>query len=815
MRKILLVFLAATILFAACAVQAQEQEQQYIPPELPPTPGATGNAITGLVADTRFSPQDAEFISSSGFAPPWDVFNNNHPIMNPQLNSDGQLTILVQYPRERPAVTYATAYIYNTQAGWQSFRVDGAPVPGLPSFRQGDLVLRPPPNTVGEGVHYIAAYLCPAATPIENSRQSQLHCGCQSRGDCGYWNVQRVIIGERTADDTPEPEIPSAETPDQPIIRENDPIPQDQNPLTGSPCTIPFGGPDFACPTDFEVFPDASPPYVRFFFFFFTPGELIGIPRNIHSNTWGRGAFGNLDYYARYHPVPQAWFFETRAPTIIVNSNIAPHQLWEATETTETIDWVAVAPGRLFSSIYGGSNTILENRWIHPNLRTQPNQVFVIAEDSQEYSSREELDSIFGVRIAVLSADDQEIRIEHAHTSTNGLTISPLPHRSFPNGELILEITPVNIERTYLRAGRGPHSIDRVHFRTSGNGEISIDEEGDDRVEIPQAGIRLRLTADQANDMFSLNFDDIYNQFRILLNFTPESQAPSQGETVPRMVPGSFRPDAIAFTPVSGGWFLGSRALSGGFIARSQDGVIWNRVPGSPTGITQMVANGDTILAAGSAGAFVSSDAGMTWTEASSDFRVSSGQRIVASGGYFVRIPDLHTSEDGLTSRTIFGSPPSGTLRAFAASGNEDAVVSMTGRALFRRSGSQWVEIIHASSSSTGRLIHTGEEYMAIYGTGQGSGDRGDGTIRGPIVTSADGITWERQLARHGNEGSQYFIHGKTLVGERVLYSRGDQATPRSAWIGSGNDWNAFPLVSLKYAYGNGLVVGTNGVRRV
>ncbi len=773
------------------------------------------------------NPAHVQFIEDRNFAPPWDFERGQ--MISAQLQDSGDLQITLRWPSRlinRP-IAYSSGRIYNQELGeWTEFDVPGSPIPGLVDFVNvtGPITISNSLVDDEGGLNAIAVLMCTSQREQQDQGERTVFfsCGCRSPGDCGYWNVQLVAINVNQEDlEEALQQLPEARIQDPEIEDETNPqgefvLPQDPGlggarvPGSGR-CEIPFGGPSFACPDDIIPHPDAQPPYVRFQFNNLEQGQLFGIPRGITSNSNTLPLQRSLTVASRYHPFLWGSFLETSAdPVQISITNAGSRTLWNSSGGSETIDWVAYAPRRLFE----GDRTYLQTEYTHPSLRTEINELFVHARSPPFYTSRDELDTIQGIRIRFEDADNQNIRLEHnVHARVQGASSRPPPDRVFRNDEIVLQISSQNMA-SRLQVFEHPAPRNQLGI-TPRDGEYVLDDGNSYHVDITNNGITLRMQAKERNNLYEFRFDGVDNGLFLMLNFTPESRAPSSGSTVSRTAYGQFQPTAIAFTTYDGGWFLGARDRSGGIVHRSVDGVVWNRVENSPEGVLQLVSLGDTVLATGRDGAWVTSDAGATWVAADSGLRIGVGEHVVASGGYFVHVPSLRASTDGLGTSQVFGNPPTmrhdaGVARphSFAAASGNDAVVQVMSTK-FHWNGQRWQE---SKLSLHSQLIYS-DGYVAISGLGRSSG-RGTPML-GPIATSPDGTDWTRQAWRIGNEGREFFRFGRTTVNGETLYSRGSMGSPASAYIGSGNSWRSFPLVSRAYAYGNGLVVGSTGVRGV
>lgn len=187
-----------------------------------------------------------------------------------------------------------------------------------------------------------------------------------------------------------------------------------------------------------------------------------------------------------------------------------------------------------------------------------------------------------------------------------------------------------------------------------------------------------------------------------------------------------------------------------GTIRRSVDGVAWSTVDTGANFASMVVGNDGRLLAA-ARGSKVSTDDGLTWTNAAeADLKDPGGATVWnvrrggfggSDGGVFVIVgdgPSVAMSADG-TAWRFPSTLPSACGQAMqwegGVAGNADVIVMLGGDGVACRStddGDTWTQVSTGATDISSRLLWTGSEFLA-WGTGGGAPQR---------FRSVDGATW-------------------------------------------------------------------------
>lgn len=137
-----------------------------------------------------------------GYAPPWDVYNNNLPIISitPEvvdLGLDQQSFLLSVNMTQRGGFVFKTFYIY-TKSGWRAFDLQGTRV--TPSFLNGSGIntrVKLYRSDIDAGLNYVIGISCKVQT--DNNGIKRMKCGCsQDKSKCNMWMIQTFDVKKDT-----------------------------------------------------------------------------------------------------------------------------------------------------------------------------------------------------------------------------------------------------------------------------------------------------------------------------------------------------------------------------------------------------------------------------------------------------------------------------------------------------------------------------------------------------------------------------------------------------------------------------------------
>lgn len=138
----------------------------------------------------------------SGYAPPWDIFNDNLMIFTTspsdivfELGFFGEKNMNVKVSQDGGLI-YKYGYIYK-KAGWESYKFSGETIGGSDWIESSALAsVQLSTEDFSSGENYLVAYSC-------KKHSGEWKCGCASENDCGYWMLQSFDITIETLPEEP------------------------------------------------------------------------------------------------------------------------------------------------------------------------------------------------------------------------------------------------------------------------------------------------------------------------------------------------------------------------------------------------------------------------------------------------------------------------------------------------------------------------------------------------------------------------------------------------------------------------------------
>ncbi len=195
-KKILLIMFVVAILALSGCVK-----------DLPPEPNPPGTE-EGNIGGQAYHPGDPGDTIDAGYAPPWDVFEEDgdsipveiFTIMPEELtvvdhllddfpdgiiSVDDGITDLFIDVTHMDGVIYNKGYIF-INGIWEEFAFDDDPIEGTPWIEDSASYFWPTENLC-HGPRYIVAYSC-------KKHDDTWKCGCDADGNCGKWMVQEFPV---------------------------------------------------------------------------------------------------------------------------------------------------------------------------------------------------------------------------------------------------------------------------------------------------------------------------------------------------------------------------------------------------------------------------------------------------------------------------------------------------------------------------------------------------------------------------------------------------------------------------------------------